>query len=154
MDCEMCGKAGANMIAKIEGTQMTLCATCARHGTIVRTIAPPVRKKAVERAPSLQRQERKEELIESVHPQIAGFLREHRERLGLTQEQFARKLNIRASVYAHYESGSTTPSIEAARQLEHEIKKSLVVKIKVGDISRASPGEQRGMQAGDFIKRK
>lgn len=150
MDCEMCGKP-ATAKASVEGVQMHVCASCARYGKDVREIAPakPVKKASVIREP-----EAREELIETVRPDIAKLLRQHRERMKLNQEQFAAKLQIRASTYNHYESGAVVPDTATARKLEHILKMPLVVHMKVAAGPKQATDEQRGLQIGDFMKRR
>ena len=41
-------------------------------------------------------------------------LRERRKKIGLTQEDFARELNIAYSTYRRYEQGGTEPSLSDA----------------------------------------
>jgi putative transcription factor len=152
MDCEMCGKA-ATAKASVEGVQMHVCGSCARYGKDVRSIpAPkPVKKPSVFTREAPQP---KEELIETVRPDVAKLLRQHREKLGLNQEQFAAKLQIRASTYNHYESGASVPDTATARKLEHTLKIPLVVHMRVAAGPQQTAEEQRGLQLGDFIKKR
>jgi putative transcription factor len=154
MDCEMCGKQ-ATAIARIEGTQLNVCASCARHGTIVKQLPPP---KVVQKHKSIAvakpEPKMKEELVEQVRPDIAKLLRQHREKLKLNQEQFAAKLQIRASTYNHYESGTVMPDIGTARKLEQVLKVPLVVHVKVATPVEAKHEESRGLTMGDFIKKR
>lgn len=154
MDCEMCGKQ-ASAIAKIEGTQLNVCASCAKHGIIVKQLPPP---KVVQKHKSIAIAKPapivKEELVEQVRPDIAKLLRLHREKLKLNQEQFAAKLQIRASTYHHWESGAAIPDITIARKLEPVLKLPLVVHIKVATAAEKKQEEARGLTMGDFIKKK
>jgi putative transcription factor len=151
MDCDMCGKPATSK-AMIEGATMTVCDSCARFGTNVRPLpraTAPVKKKS-----SVQ-QETKEELIEMVRPDIARLLQQHRLKLKLNQEQFAAKLQIRASTYNHYESGAVVPDTATARKLEHVLKMPLVVHMKVNTpVAAAKDEEARGMTMADFMKKK
>ena len=148
MNCEMCGKA-ASAVARIEGAQLTVCASCARHGTLVRQL--PQAQKPSKKMPAPEKS--KEELIEQVRPDVARLLRQHREKLKLNQEQFAARLQIRASTYNHYESGAITPDIATARKLEHVLGVPLVVHVKVGGMEMKK-ADGRSMTMADFIKRK
>jgi uncharacterized protein (TIGR00270 family) len=154
MECEMCGKQ-ATAIAKIEGTQLNVCDSCARHGTVVKQLPPP---KVVQKHKSIAVAKPepavKEELVEQVRPDIAKLLRQHREKLKLNQEQFAAKLQVRASTYHHWESGAATPDITIARKLEPALKLPLVVHIKVSTPTEKKHEEARGLTMGDFIKKR
>ena len=150
MECDLCGKPATSK-ATIEGAKLTVCANCAKHGTDVRSLpqqAPAKRQAAA--STSLT----KEELVEQVRPDTAKLLRQHREKLGLNHEQFAAKLQIRASTYHHYESGTTLPDITTARKLEHILKVPLVVHIKTQTPVATAQEEKRGMMMADFMKKK
>jgi putative transcription factor len=147
----MCGKPATSK-AMIEGALMNVCDTCARFGTNVRPLprAPVATKKS-----SSVQHETKEELIETVRPDIAKLLQQHRMKLKLNQEQFASKLQIRASTYNHYESGAVVPDTATARKLEHVLKMPLVVHMKVNTPVHATKDEEtRGMTMADFMKKK
>lgn len=150
--CEMCGNQ-ATATAEVEGVKMNVCSACARFGKNVRAAAPPPVKGP--KRPVFQRPEpEREELIETVHPDIARLLRQHREKLKLTQEQFAAKLGIRLSTYHHYESGAAVPDIPTARKIEGELRQPLVGKMRVASASLSRDEDARGLTLGDFIKRK
>jgi uncharacterized protein (TIGR00270 family) len=151
MECDLCGKPAAAK-ATIEGAQLTVCNACAKHGTNVRMLpqqqkAPTRRSIAVATPEPLAR----EELIETVRKDVGKLLRQHREKLKLNQEQFAAKLQIRASTYNHYESGAALPDITTARKLEQVLKVPIVVHVKVSAGAQKQQ-DARGMTMGDFLK--
>lgn len=149
MDCEMCGKEGAENTARIEGVEMTVCDRCAPHGTPVRRAEQrPVFRPKLSRAA-----EPEEETIEDVRDNIGDILKRYRERQGLSLHDFAARLNMKASVYQHFESGSRKPSIETARQLERTVGEGLVVQMKIKKGSFRAE-ESAEMTLGDFIKPK
>jgi uncharacterized protein (TIGR00270 family) len=148
MDCEMCGKPAVAR-AMIEGAQLYVCGSCAKHGTAVKQLQQPAPKKPTA---SMRAPEQREELVEQVRPDLAKLLRQHRERLGMTHEQYAAKLQIKASTYHHYESGSALPDIPTARKLEHVLGTPLVVHVRVTS-QQVKHDEARGMTLGDFVKR-
>ena len=147
----MCGKP-ATAKAKVEGVEMAVCASCSKYGVGVRTLPQQIKgpKRQIASNPLP-----KEEIVEMVRPDFAKLLRQSREKLKLNQEQFAAKLQIRASTYNHYESGAVTPDITMARKIEHVIKTPLVVHMKVasGPV-KTDEQESRGLQLGDFIKKR
>lgn len=147
MECEMCGK-NAEVVAIVEGTQMTVCASCGAFGKVLRQLAP-VRREPERKAP----RPKEPELVEAIHPDFAKIIRAQRERTGLTQEQFAHRFNIRTSVYQHYETGKATPDIATARKLEHELRISLVVKLKF-EGSAPAEHERKGFTLGDMIRKR
>jgi uncharacterized protein (TIGR00270 family) len=152
MDCEMCGKQ-ATAKARIEGVDMAVCANCAKHGSNVRSLpsAAPKAKAGI----AFNRPLPKDEIIETVRPDVAKVLRQHREKLKMNQEQFAAKLQIRASTYNHWESGAVAPPMETARKIEHVLGVPLVVHMKVqAGAAEKRDEEARGLQLGDFIKKR
>jgi len=115
----MCGKAGPLFTAMIEGTQLKVCESCGKFGRIV---ARPVifQKKSVsQKTPDLV-----EELVED----FSKIIREAREHQGLTQKDFALKLNEKESVVQKWESGAMSPSVDTAKKLEKLLKVKLVIK--------------------------
>jgi putative transcription factor len=148
MECDLCGKP-ATVIATIEGARLSACPACARHGTIIRPI-PMAAPKGTKR--QISAPDPKEELIETVRQDVGKLLQQHREKLKLNQEQFAAKLQIRASTYNHYESGAVVPDTVMARKLERILGVPLVVHVKVG-AGVVKNEERRGMTMGDFFKK-
>lgn len=116
--CEMCGKAGPLYTAMVEGTQLKVCEGCGKFG---RVIARPVvvQKKVSQKTP---------ELVEELVEDFAKIIREARERQGVTQKDFALKLNEKESAVQKWESGAMSPSIDTAKKLEKLLKVKLVVK--------------------------
>jgi uncharacterized protein (TIGR00270 family) len=153
MDCDMCGKP-ATSVARIEGAQMHVCASCARFGTIIKQLPQAAKAPARKSLAKAAAEPIREELVEQVRPDVAKLLRQHRENLKLNQEQFAAKLQIRSSTYNHYESGTTLPDITTARKLEHVLKIPLVVHVKVSSPIQASKEPTRELTMGDFLKKK
>lgn len=52
-------------------------------------------------------------------------IREERKKVGLTQAQIAKQLNITASAYTQYETGKTQPNLETAKKIADILKVSL-----------------------------
>jgi uncharacterized protein (TIGR00270 family) len=152
MDCELCGKP-ATAKGTIEGVSMQLCNACAKHGTNVRGLPPPKSPKRVvaERKSELPR----EELIEKVRDDVGKLLREHRMKLGLNHEQFAAKLQMRASTYHHFENGTTKPDTAMARKLEHILKLPIVVHVKMQTVATRKHDEPvQGLTIADMMRKR
>ena len=123
MQCELCGKTTDPVRARIEGVELDVCPACASFGTVLRK-APPI--------PSMAQQ--KQRAMRVVVPQpkerlVADFserIRKQREKRGLTQEEFARKLAERQSLVQKMESGSYVPSLDVARKIERILEVKLV----------------------------
>jgi len=117
--CEMCGKAGPLYTAMVEGTQLKVCEGCGKFGRIVARPVVVQKKSVSQKTPDLV-----EELVED----FAKIIREARERQGVTQKDFALKLNEKESAVHKWESGAMAPSIDTAKKLEKLLKVKLVVK--------------------------
>ncbi|MFH1064271.1 MAG: multiprotein-bridging factor 1 family protein, partial [Candidatus Woesearchaeota archaeon] len=102
-------------------------------------------------------QPRRREVLQLVVDDYADKIRTVREKLGLTQEEFSKRLNERASAMQKIESGQFKPSIETARKLERLLRIQLVEQYdEKGDIpvSSGHAVKSEGFTMGDFIKDK
>jgi putative transcription factor len=110
-------------LAEIEGTSMHVCTECSRFGktkgkTNVRVVVEEKKRK---------------ETTEPVYVFAQGYgtmVKKAREKLGLKQEEMAKKLNERESTLHNIESEHFKPSIELARKLEKSLHISIVEEIK------------------------
>ena len=139
--CEMCGRSGPLVTAIIEGTQLSVCKSCARMGKIVQR---PVQKhKPVK--------EDRRETIEMLVNDYSERIRKAREQSGLTQKEFANKLNEKESIIQKIESGTFRPTIEKARRFEKALKIKLVEKTEDTpiEVNKKSTG---ALTIGDIIK--
>jgi putative transcription factor len=153
--CEMCGNETTLVKARIEGAVLDVCEECARFGEII------ARPRKVDLTPLPKQQQlpqvpKRKEIIEQIMPDYAEKIKKAREKLGLTQEEFSKKLNERWSVMQKMESGEMKPSIEQARKLEKALKIELVEQFgEEGEIPLGEAGrKEAGFTLGDFIKKK
>ena len=83
-------------------------------------------------------------------------LQQVRNKIGLNQEDFAKKLNEKLSVVQKWESGQLKPRIVVARKLEKLLSVELVIKQEVdGSIEKSNILKNNGSDdftLGDFIK--
>ena len=98
---------------------MDLCKSCSGHGKVIRRVEEfiPKQKKVVET---------KEEKEEAIVKDYAQKIMMARQRSGLTQEDFAKNINVKLSVLRHLESGKMAPVLKLARRLEKELDIQLV----------------------------
>lgn len=138
--CELCGKTTPLLNAIVEGTQMQVCRDCASFGKILQ--------KPVSRAPA---KTQKQEIVETIVDEFAKLIREAREKSGVTQKDFALKLNEKESLVQKLENGAIRPSIELARKLEKLLKIKLVETEK--DETEEYQSKKSGpLTIGDLIK--
>jgi len=135
LQCEVCGREVRELKkVMLDGTPLMVCSDCAKYGKEIyevvqepkRIITPPrVRREEIKRR--RPRRERLEdyEIVEDYHMRI----RRGRERLGITQEELAKKVMEKESVIHRIEAGRLTPSIKLAKKLERELGIRLIERI-------------------------
>ena len=116
--CEMCGAEENLFKAEIEGSKLNVCGTCAKFGKII----GPIKQQVRERPRPIRRfepvEEEKKKIIWIVGSDFAEKIRKKREKLGLKQEDFAKKISEKESIVHKLETGEFTPSLKLARKLE------------------------------------
>ncbi len=124
MECDMCGKKGKLFVTLLEGTQMKLCQECTKFGKTLRAVQGPLFKSSKESSSSSSISSRtsssvsQDEKIEVLAEDYAELIKHKREKLGLRQEDLAKKLAERLSLIQKIESGHFEPSLVLARKLE------------------------------------
>ena len=145
MDCEMCGREEANARVAVEGTTLSLCTGCARYGKVVGKIALAAeRKKQEKQAPA-------EEENEFVMANSGQLLKQKREKLGMTQDEFARKIAVKESILHKMETGAYTPAMEDARRIEKILGLRLIEKVEAVESIVPEPKKDQ-LTLGDMIK--
>tara|TARA_Y100000310_G_C20416127_1_gene684408 strand:- start:309 stop:737 length:429 start_codon:yes stop_codon:yes gene_type:complete len=138
MACDMCGVNEKLFRARVEGTMLTVCSNCAKHGTIIEEIKQ-------KRAP-LPQVEEPEELL------VADYAKRIRDARGNEkQEDFAKKINEKESLLKHWETGKAEPTLAQARKLE----KSLSISLIETDSTEYTPTqheEGKALTIGDILK--
>ena len=84
----------------------------------------------------------------------ATRIRKAREKLGLTQKEFALKINERESVVSKLESGGHEPSLDLCRKLERLLRITLVEEQEAETTVRGGAGLGGAMTIGDMFKKK
>jgi putative transcription factor len=123
LTCEVCGVPikGPPTTIEIDGAFLKVCPSCAKRGT---PIAPRAVRKTS--APYASEEERLDEEIE-IDPEYHNIIRHGREKMGLTQEQLGRAINVKPSVISHLETAKMKPDMLLARKLMHQLKVNLLV---------------------------
>jgi len=96
------------------------------------------------------------EPVYSFFPGYGSIVKSAREKLGLKQDELAKKLNERESVLHQIESGHFTPGIELAKKLERNLHIKIFEEIKEENQKANSPTVKStdGQTLGDFIKKR
>lgn len=154
MQCDLCGAEDRLVLAQIEGSKLRACQKCAAYGKVLGTVAVPAAapKKAPKASAAPPPSAARETLL-LVRPDAGQLIKGARERLGLTQEELAKKLNEKASVLHHIECGRTPPSLDLARKFERALHLSLI------EPYTDAPPEPRargaaGLTIGDLLSEK
>lgn len=115
MHCEMCGVQGAEFKANVEGAILTVCQNCSKYGKVLEKVKPVqiIKKRAVKR-----QMRRPEETVFIIGPGFSKKISKKRQQKGLTQKEFAHKINERESLISKIESGAFEPSIKLSRKIE------------------------------------
>lgn len=152
--CDLCGKEPIVAVVDLEGARMSVCAACSSYGKTIKRLdqasAPDPwtirRSRPRTDSPKIQAQ---------VRPDLPALLRKARERLKLTQEEFAKRLGVKLSLYHHYEAGSGVPDIETAKRMERVVGTHLVVGVREETPeSPAATSESKDVTIGDLIRRR
>ena len=145
MSCELCGRNNELVQAVVEGSMLNVCKECSKFGNVIavqktRPIIQSKIKKIIE-----------EEILEIVKPDFSITIKEAREKLGLKQEELAKRLNEKESLMHKIESNSITPSISLARKLEKALGIK-IVQVYREDEKRKVNLKDESLTIGDLIK--
>ncbi len=148
---------------------MTVCKSCASYGEVVRPVRSGERREKSggkqsgeersgrlappsSRAPPLAASG---ERLLIITEGFAGRIKEARERLGLKQEELAKRLRLKESQLHKYETGSQTPDLETARSLERALRITLVEEHEDGGFAAPGEGGAGGpLTIGDLLKKR
>ena len=141
MICEMCGRDTESVTpVSVEGSVLRVCGACAKFGrpvgSPVATGGPsqgPDREALRERLGKAQGRGLERDLFaelpeRELDPDWSRTVRQTRERLGLTQEQFGQRINEKTSVVHKLESGAITPPDALVRKIERTFKVRLTAR--------------------------
>ncbi len=174
MRCEVCGRKihDEPVKAVIEGARLTVCLECSKHGKVIlhevadfpaapqrttvtsypsssstkSTMHLPV----ILKKPPITQVQLTTELVDG----FAGKIRVAREKLALSHEDLGKKINEKASLLRHIETGKVAPNNQLASKLEHALRIQLMVPIadekSTTQVHRAAANEE--MTLGDLVE--
>lgn len=146
--CDMCGKEGSLLVAMIEGVQLSVCNACARHGKILKKEKPKPKKFAKARP------KEEKEVVQLIVKDYDKRIRKAREKLGMSQKEFAQKINEKESILQKLETKQFKPKIELASKFEKMFNITLLETVEI-EKEKKTTNEQRGpLTIGDLIKLK
>ncbi len=157
MLCEMCSSPNATLKIDVEGSRLNVCEKCAKYGRIISRIAPAP--SSADKNKTAKQQEaalpkKRTESVQLMKPDCAKIVKTAREKTGLTQEEFSKRINERESIINKVESGHMKPDLELARKLERALKISLVDTVEIEPGVQDEQEKKRGatgLTIGDMI---
>lgn len=158
MNCDVCGReiTAAPFKVRVEGAKMLVCGNCRRLGTPYQEEAPSpgrIRAPGTPRmprssyrpAPLLPRGMEEFDVAEN----YAELVLRRRMKLGISQEELAKRVKERLSVIQKIELGKIAPETKLCRELEHELKiKLLIPRKEAPALKTKAPAE---VTLGDII---
>ena len=161
MRCEVCGRKihSEPVRAVIEGATLTVCIECSKHGRVILHEEPsfsqPSSTKSTVHIPVIMKKPpiAQVQLTQEVVEDYANKIRGAREKLGLSHEELGKKLNEKASLLRHIETGKVAPNNQLANKLEHALKIKLLVPVSDEKIKTTLPKvASEGLTLGDLIE--
>ncbi len=144
--CELCGKKAELYRAIIEESILLVCNECSGFGKVLRKIEQ-------ETAKVLNQLSAKKEVLEAVSYDFSGRIKQIREKLGLSQKDFAVKINEKESLVQKLESGRLRPTLDLARRLERIFNVKLVEQVEEESL-KLKAVKPSGLTIGDLLQKK
>lgn len=158
MNCDICGRqiTGPAFKVRVEGAKMLVCAGCKHLGKpYVEEVQASARTRnpravrlpsAIRRAPDLPKDMQELEVDED----YSRIVLHKRMKLDLSQEELAKRVKEKLSVIQKIETGKIAPDTKLCRELEHELRITLLVPRKEATLTKtAAPAE---LTLGDIIR--
>ncbi len=160
MRCEVCGRKihSDPVRAVIEGAKLTVCVECSKHGKVIYqeevSISQPSPTKSTIHIPVIMKKPpvAQVQISQEVVEDYAAKIRNAREKLGFSHEDLGKKINEKASLLRHIETGKVAPNNQLAGKLEHVLKIKLMVPIADEKATATVPRKaSEGLTLGDLI---
>ena len=145
MGCDMCGRQEDIYRTVIEDVELSVCEKCAKFGKVLEPRSSP--EKSYARGHPKQSAEKTEALAEN----FSQMIKSKRESLGMTQKEFAMKINEKESIVHKLETGEFEPPIQLARKLEKILRIKIVEEYEETN-EKPEKAKTAGFTIGDFIK--
>jgi len=159
LNCDICGRdiVGPAFRVRVEGARMLVCSSC-QHlgkpykeetGVPVRQYTPSalrMPKTSHRRAPEFPRGMEESEVADD----YSKLVLRQRMKMGLSQEELAKRVKEKLSVIQKIEIGKIAPDAKLCRELEHELRIKLLIPRKETAVPKmAAPAE---VTLGDIIR--
>lgn len=150
-NCDLCGNETELYLTLIEGTELNVCKKCSKFGKVLKKIKTEheIKKEIKEEKEKIKLPEK--EIIQIIVPNYHKLIKTAREKLGLKQEEFAKKINEKINLIHLIETGKFEPNIALARKLEKFLKIKLIEEHEEVR-TRKTKTKTDKFTIGDFIK--
>ena len=143
--CELCGNDGNFNCVLVENVAFNVCNSCSKYGKILRVSDTIIKTK--------RNIFKKTEPEYNVLTEYSQIIKNKREKLGLSQKDFANKLNEKENLIAKIERGELKPNLDLARKIGKFLKIELTESENATDFS-VNKSKNEGLTIGDFVKKK
>ncbi|HOI18732.1 MAG TPA: multiprotein bridging factor aMBF1 [Candidatus Woesearchaeota archaeon] len=153
MICELCGKNVEELYKTVvEGSTLSLCKECSSFGKVIakETNTPKEHLRPQIEKSTITQKRTVEETNEFIVKNYSKLISLARQRLGIKQEDAAKKLSEKVSILHTLETGKREPSIPLARKLENFYGIKLVEISKEEKIENTK-SKSEGITLGDII---
>jgi len=144
MGCELCGKEGELVEAKIEGTVLEVCENCAELGEVLQRGQVKKKQRSKQKLPH-----QPEQVLANNYGQAVRRARENRE---MDIAQLAEKMKEKESVIRRVENEKLKPPKKLARKLENFLNVSLYEDEAASPVTSKSNKQTEGVTLGDVAE--
>lgn len=149
MNCDLCGKDTELFRVNIENALMNVCCKCSKFGEVISKVV----EKEIKEEKKLVKRKVEDKMIEIIKEGYGLIIKKAREKIGLKQEELAKKIKEKVSVVHKLENELIEPSLELARKLEKFLKIKLIEYYE-NKREKATVGNDRELTIGDLLNDK
>lgn len=149
----MCGKEDRLFKTEVEGTELNVCKVCSKYGKIIATVRVEVKEEKKPKRVIEREEETGKDVKFAIVDDYANIIKRAREKLGMKQEDFAKKIGEKESLVHKIETGHFEPSISLAMKIERFLKIKLIEQYEESHVKKAE-AESGGFTIGDILKTK
>lgn len=154
--CDICGRPifGKPNYKFIEGAKLQVCQSCSKFGKSAKPSIPIKPKILKQKKKLYQKKTIKDDFL--LIEDFGKAIKEAREGIGMTQNEFAYKLKEPLSLVKRIEQNKFNPPVEVIKKIEHELNIKLTEKNIEEDIPKPQKKQTTNVTIGDIaqIKKK
>ncbi len=145
-NCDLCGKDFELFKTRIEGSLVDACERCSKFGEVlwrIEDIKSEIKTKKID-----------DEDWENIVEDYDKIIRKEREKIGLKQDELAKKLNEKESLIQKIENKQIMPNLKIAKKMEKFFGVKLIENISDNKKIEIKKIEVKSFTLGDVIKQK